>query len=213
MLQKNGLPSIVIPMEIFEDENLYIPEYTRTFTETPATEVTNTNTVPHSSEPRHIALQPLPQRQPKETVQARKTNNNTERKRKQTSPLNKHPKQDKKDPPIPVPRRRRHDDTILSDEESSDSESDLVIAMESEDHLLPSQEGAVARPLLPERGRLGRLGSTGNWSADSQDYRLAPSCSQDSLPDLEDTSRGRSRNRYRDQVTPIKVNPGKMGLH
>ena len=89
-----------------------------------------------------------------------------------------------------------------------------MIAVDAEDHLLPSQEGAVSRPLLPERGHMGRLGSAGNWSADSELYRLAPSWSQDSLPDLGDPVGLRpSRGRYRDQVTPVKVIPGKLGLH
>ena len=171
--------------------------------------MTNTDTVPQSSQQTNIVLPSKPQRQQKETKQAQIPTTNTERKRKQSSPLNKHAKQDKKDPPIPIPRSRRHDDTILSDEDSSGSMDDLVINMDAEDQLLPSQEGAVSLPLFPERGRLGRLGSLGNWSADSNDYRLAPSYSQDSLPDLEPPP----RSRYRDQVTPIKVNPGKMGIH
>ncbi|XP_069989529.1 uncharacterized protein [Penaeus vannamei] len=61
-------------------------------------------------------------------------------------------------------------------------------------------------PCSPVGGLWGSAG-VGNWSADSQEFRAA-SCSQDSLPDLEEpTVDARPRNRYRDQVTPRKVNP------
>jgi len=208
MLQKNGFPSIVVPEEIFEDDNLYIPEYATT-PQTTATEETNTEPQPHCSTQRHLVLQPAPQRNPKETAQALNTTKNTEHKRKQISPPNKHAKKDKKDPPVPQPRRHRMDDTIL-DDESSGSEIDVEVVPEAEEELPLPLEGAVA--VLPSRGRLGQRGSIGNWSADSQDFRPV-SCSQDSLPDLEEpVIEARSRNRYRDQVTPRKVNPGKMGL-
>jgi len=209
MLQKNGFPSIVVPEEIFEDDNLYIPEYT-TNTETMDNEVTITHPEPHcSTTHRHLVLQPQPQRKPRETVQARDTTRNTEQKRKQTSPLNTHNKKDKKDPPIPQPRRREMDDTIL-DDDSSGSEIDVEVVPEAEDELHAPVGGATA--MLPCRGPLGQRGSVGNWSADSQEFRTA-SCSQDSLPDLEEpTVDARPRNRYRDQVTPRKVNPGRMGL-
>lgn len=58
MLQRNGFPSIIVPEEIFEDENLYIPEYTTTNTETTGNEVTDTHPEPHSSsQHRHLVLQ------------------------------------------------------------------------------------------------------------------------------------------------------------
>ena len=212
MLQKNGFPSIVIPEEIFEDDNLYVPAHTTT-QQTTGNEVPNAQPEPHcSSQTRHLVLQPTPQRKHNETAQALKTTNNTDHKRKQTSPPNMHSKKDKKDPPISPYRRRRGLNDTIYDGDSSDSELVFETDLEAEVELPTPLGGAVA--VLPSRGPLGRRGSVGNWSlTDCQEYRIV-SCSQDSLPDLEGATaaRCRSRSRYRDQVTPRKVNPGKMGV-
>ena len=216
MLQKNGLPSIVIPEEIFEDENLYIPEYTQTTTNTEVREATNSSTQPSTSH-YHLLPQPLPQRKPKETAQQKTTPKINEHKRKQVSPLNTHQKKDKKDPllsepsaalalPQPLGARSRHDDTMLSD---SDSVESLQIDLDREVNVgapsLPVPLGGAVS-LLPERGSLpGRRGSVGNWSADSRDFRVSQS--QESLPDLDEPSvrSRRSRSRFREQQTPHKV--------
>jgi len=209
LLQKNGFPSIVIPEEIFEDENLYIPEYhAQTNTNTEARVATTTSPQPSTSHA-HVLPQPQPQRKPRETAQEKTTNNTNDHKRKLPSPLNMHQKKDKKDPLLtettePSTPRRRHDDTIIGD---SSSEESLHIDLSPE-----VVEGATALPVpprdvvpvLPVRGDLGRHGSVGNWSADSREFRA--SLSQESLPDPEETQSGaRPRSRYREQQTPRKV--------
>ncbi|XP_069978033.1 uncharacterized protein [Penaeus vannamei] len=88
-----------------------------------------------------------------------------------------HTKKDKNDPPAPEARRRRLDDTIL-DDDSSDSDIDV-------ESVLEAGLGLSAGATLLARGPLGQRGSIGNWSADSQDFRVG---SQDSLPDLEEPS-------------------------
>jgi len=206
MLQRNGFPSIVIPEEIFEDQNLYIPEFhTQTNTHTEVREATMTSTQPSTSHS-HGLPQPLPQRIHKETAQKKTTPDTSDNKRKHTSPPDMHTKKDKKDPELSAPEARHvHDDTILSDSDSSES-LEIDVGLEEgpgASSLTAPPEGAG--PVLPVRGTFGRRGSIGNWSADSREFRVSQS--QESLPDLDEPSTGARSRRYREQQTPHKVRP------
>ena len=213
MLQKNGFPSINIPEEIFEDDNLYVPQYSQTNTNTQVNEAPNKNTEPHTQLYKHLILQPAPQRKQKETAQA--LNSTPETKRKHSSPHTTN-KKHQKDPLLPNPEqsrrergdthsRRAHDDAVLSENIMSSSEDEAPPAS------LPPLEGATA--LLPSRGE--RLGgrSIGNWTVDSQD--LGPASSMESIPDSVPSGvrpRSGSGSRFREQVTPLKIGSNRMEL-
>ena len=208
LLQKNGFPSIVIPQEIFSDDNLYIPEYSQTNTHTNEDLASHENTQPRSQ-----PLVPDPQPQPEQphNLAPETTNETNEQKRKHRSPRNNRSKKNKKDPVLPEPSRRVHDNTMLSDEEErldDPSSMDESMSDSSPRRLIMDLPPEVIRQLqeasalLPFKGKLGEEGrSLGDWSHQSLD---GPADSQDSLPDLE-SSGARPKAKYRENVTPRKL--------
>jgi len=157
LLQRNNLPNVVIPREIFEDEDLYIPEYhSQTNTNTEARPATTTQPQPSTSRA-HLLPQPQPQRQPRLSLQQNTTKNTNEHKRKLPSPLNTHKKKDKKDPLPPMttaPPHRHHDDTILGDSDSGDSLQINLPEVEAGATSLPAPLGDI-NPILPVRRTSG----------------------------------------------------------